>query len=233
MATKRRRFTAEFKAKVVMEALRGDRTIKAIAAKHEVHPNQISNWKRQAQVGLRELFADGRSRRQKEYDATIHDLHAKIAELTVERDFLHAGSGAEPGQATRDDRAGARPSEREPAVPTDRAEPVDVVLPSGGRECRDAGVDATHRRVVPRVPVLRQPADDAPSGPRREAGRSAPGATADAAVGVGGDLPQAAVQRREPGPPHYSHPDCRAAVAPHSSKEAINMTINCTLGEPQ
>lgn len=93
MATKRRRFTAEFKAKVVMEALRGDRTIQAIAAKHEIHPNQISSWKRQAQTGLRELFADGRSRRQKEHDETIHDLHAKIGELTVERDFLARGLG--------------------------------------------------------------------------------------------------------------------------------------------
>lgn len=41
MATKRRRFTAEFKANVVMEALRGDRTIQAIAAKNEMRPNQI------------------------------------------------------------------------------------------------------------------------------------------------------------------------------------------------
>ena len=41
MATTRRRFTAQFKAKVAMEALRGDRTIQAIAAKHEVHPNQV------------------------------------------------------------------------------------------------------------------------------------------------------------------------------------------------
>ena len=57
MATKRRRFTAEFKARVAMEALRGDRTIQAIGAKHEVHPNQVSGWKRQAQEGMREVFA--------------------------------------------------------------------------------------------------------------------------------------------------------------------------------
>lgn len=72
--------------------------------------------------GLRELFADGKSRRQEEHEATIHDLHAKIGELTVERDLLHASSGAEPGRAKRDDRTGARRSEREPAVPTGRAE---------------------------------------------------------------------------------------------------------------
>ena len=53
MATTRRRFTAQFKAKVAMEALRGDRTVQAIAAKHEVHPNQVSGWKRQAQAGCR------------------------------------------------------------------------------------------------------------------------------------------------------------------------------------
>ena len=55
MATTRRRFTAQFKAKVAMEALRGDRTIQAIVAKHEVHPNQVSGWKRQAQAGLQEF----------------------------------------------------------------------------------------------------------------------------------------------------------------------------------
>ena len=64
MATTRRRFTAQFKAKVAMEALRGDRTIQTIAAKHEVHPNQVSGWKRQAQAGLQELFAGASSRRQ-------------------------------------------------------------------------------------------------------------------------------------------------------------------------
>ena len=93
MTTKRRRFTAQFKARVAMEALRGDRTIQAIAAKHEVHPNQVSSWKRQAQAGLEELFAGASSGRQKDHDATIHDLHAKIGELTVERDFLSRGLG--------------------------------------------------------------------------------------------------------------------------------------------
>ena len=91
MATTQRRFTAQFKAKVAMEALRGDRTIQAIAAKHEVHPNQVSGWKRQAQAGLQELFAGATSRRQADHEATIHDLHAKIGELTVERDFLARG----------------------------------------------------------------------------------------------------------------------------------------------
>ncbi len=49
--TRRRRFTADFKAKVALEALRGDRTIQEIAGKHKVHPNQVSTWKRQAVIG--------------------------------------------------------------------------------------------------------------------------------------------------------------------------------------
>ena len=93
MATRRRRFTAQFKAKVAMEALRGDRTIQAIAGKHEVHPNQVSGWKRQAQAGLEELFAASTAGREKDHEATIHNLHAKIGELTVERDFLARGLG--------------------------------------------------------------------------------------------------------------------------------------------
>ena len=91
MATKRRRFTAQFKARVALEAFRGDRTIQAIAAKHQVHPNQVSVWKRQAQTGLEELFAATAKRGPTEQEALIRDLHAKIGELTVERDFLARG----------------------------------------------------------------------------------------------------------------------------------------------
>ena len=46
--TTRRRFTADFKARVALEALRGDRTIQEIASRHKVHPNQVSTWKRQS-----------------------------------------------------------------------------------------------------------------------------------------------------------------------------------------
>lgn len=45
---KRRRFTDQFKAKLALEALRGDKTVQEIAARHHVHPNQVSAWKRQA-----------------------------------------------------------------------------------------------------------------------------------------------------------------------------------------
>ena len=59
--TTRRRFTGEFKAKAVLEALRGDKTIQEIAARHKVHPNQVSTWKQRALEGMRRSSRRGRS----------------------------------------------------------------------------------------------------------------------------------------------------------------------------
>jgi transposase len=89
--TTRRRFTADFKAKVALDALRGDRTIQEIATKHKVHPNQLSAWKRQAMDGLGEVFSNGTDRAGQDHEAEVHDLHAKIGQLTVERGFLANG----------------------------------------------------------------------------------------------------------------------------------------------
>jgi transposase-like protein len=89
--TTRRGFTADFKAKVALEALRGDKTIQEIAAKHKVHPNQVSTWKRQAVDGLGAVFSNGVDRARRDHESEVRDLHAKIGELTVERDFLARG----------------------------------------------------------------------------------------------------------------------------------------------
>ncbi|GAB2208922.1 hypothetical protein ROS1_57400 [Roseibium sp. ROS1] len=53
---KRWKFSDQFKAQIAVEALRGDRTIQEIAAKHKVHPNQVSTWKRQVVEGMAEVF---------------------------------------------------------------------------------------------------------------------------------------------------------------------------------
>ena len=89
--TTRRRFTAAFKARVALDALRGDKTIQEIAAKHKVHPSQVSTWKRQAVDGLGEVFSNGADRSRRDHEAEVRDLHAKIGELMVERDFLAGG----------------------------------------------------------------------------------------------------------------------------------------------
>ncbi len=89
--TTRRRFTSDFKAKVALEALRGDKTIQEIAGRHKVHPNQVSSWKRQAMDGLGAVFSNGADKARMEHEDEVHGLHAKIGQLTVERDFLAKG----------------------------------------------------------------------------------------------------------------------------------------------
>ena len=84
----RRRFSAEFKAKVALEAIRGERTISELATKHQLHPNQITQWKRQAIEKLAKVFDDKATDAQVGREAEVTKLHAKIGQLVVERDFL-------------------------------------------------------------------------------------------------------------------------------------------------
>ena len=91
MSKKRCRFTADFKKRVALEALREQDTVQAIAARYEVHPNQVSTWKRQAMEGLAEIFSRPALKRDEEHEAKVRELHAKIGELTVERDFFLRG----------------------------------------------------------------------------------------------------------------------------------------------
>ena len=88
--TKRRTFTAAFKARVAKDALRGDLSVQQIAAKHGVHPNQVSQWKRKASQSLVEVFERGAKIGQDEREAEIRKLHEKIGQLVIERDFLKA-----------------------------------------------------------------------------------------------------------------------------------------------
>ena len=78
----RRRFSGDFKAKVALEALRGDKTIQEIAVRHKVHPNQVNAWKQRAVEGTNEVFS---KRAERSRGDQSRDLHAKIGELTVER----------------------------------------------------------------------------------------------------------------------------------------------------
>ena len=84
----RRRFSAEFKAKVALEAIEGQRTISELATKHQLHPNQIMQWKRQAIEKLAKVFDDKAPDAQANRAAEVTTLHAKIGQLVVERDFL-------------------------------------------------------------------------------------------------------------------------------------------------
>ncbi len=91
--SKRRRFSADFKAKVALEALKGEQTLSELAVRFDVHPNMIAQWKRQATEGMVEVFSGKSGRRKDMGEEQIKELHAKIGQLTVERDFLAKASG--------------------------------------------------------------------------------------------------------------------------------------------
>jgi transposase-like protein len=95
MRKPRRNHSAKFKAQVALEAIRGEKTIAEIAAHHEVHPTQVTSWKNEVLERLAGIFGGencGRDEKER-----IRELHAKIGELTVERDFLEGALEKFPG----------------------------------------------------------------------------------------------------------------------------------------
>jgi transposase len=94
----RRNHGAAFKAKVALEAIKGERTIIELASLFQVHPNQITQWKRQLLEGAEEVF----SRDNKvEEGPDVKDLHAKIGQLTIENDFLSVALGRIAGPSAK------------------------------------------------------------------------------------------------------------------------------------
>jgi len=85
----RRTHSAAFKAKVALAAVKGDRTLAELAQQFDVHPNQITEWKRQLQEKAADVFGSaGRSNNEPPVDLKV--LHAKIGQLTLENDFLES-----------------------------------------------------------------------------------------------------------------------------------------------
>ena len=75
---------------MALEALRVDKTVQEIAAKRQVHPTQVSTWKRQAIEGMANVFSD-KVKKAENKDGEIKELHAKIGQLAVETIFCHKG----------------------------------------------------------------------------------------------------------------------------------------------
>lgn len=90
---KRTRYTAEFKGRVALDALRGELTLAELSTKHGVHANLVSQWKRQASENMSSLFGGGAASGAREKEVELEKAHAKIGQLVVERDFLAQASG--------------------------------------------------------------------------------------------------------------------------------------------
>ena len=89
-------YSAEFKARVVLEALQGAKTVNEIASEHDLSPNLVRKWVAKAEGDLARVFTvadDERARERElaEHREEVDDLHRKIGELTAERDYLQRG----------------------------------------------------------------------------------------------------------------------------------------------
>ena len=89
----RKRYSADFKAKVALEAIKGDLTLAELAAKHGIHQTMIATWKRQAIEGMSATFSGKAEAASVASEADLARVHAKIGPVVVERDFLAKASG--------------------------------------------------------------------------------------------------------------------------------------------
>jgi transposase len=85
----RRNHAAAFKAKVALEALKGEQTLVELSQRYQVHANQITEWKKQLLEHAPDIFSKDRK---PEQGPSVKDLHAKIGQLSMENDFLPARS---------------------------------------------------------------------------------------------------------------------------------------------
>lgn len=85
----RRQFSSAFKAKVAIEAIKGEKTLNEIASMYEVHPNQVGQWKKEALELLPKAMADSRTKEARDNRLVDEEqLHRKIGQQAIEIDFL-------------------------------------------------------------------------------------------------------------------------------------------------
>jgi putative transposase len=100
----RKSYTPEFKAQIVLEILKEEKTIAQIASEHGIHPNMLNRWKKQALENLPQLFSDEKKAvetMKAEYENKIQDLYQKIGRLTTQLTWLKKNLAS---QLTRDER---------------------------------------------------------------------------------------------------------------------------------
>jgi transposase-like protein len=88
MTTTRKQHSAKFKAQVVLEAIRGEKTLSQLGSQFRVHPIQIAKWRKSALEHLPDLFVDGRTRQTKNSQEETDALYEQIGRLKVELDWL-------------------------------------------------------------------------------------------------------------------------------------------------
>ncbi len=95
---KRKRFSKEFKAKVAVEAIKGQRPMNELAQEFDVHPNQIARWKKDLLETAPEVFSQNKDREAKRIELERDQLYRKVGQLQIEVDWLKKKTGHVDGQ---------------------------------------------------------------------------------------------------------------------------------------
>ena len=88
MSKKRRRFSPEFKFRVALEAAKGQRTLSELSSEYSVHPNQVSQWKRQLLESGADVFGQNGSKEQRDQPAVEAELYEQIGRLKMELEWI-------------------------------------------------------------------------------------------------------------------------------------------------
>jgi putative transposase len=87
------RYDAKFKARIALEAIKGEKTLGELSGMYGVHPSQVTRWKKRALEGMEEIFSNNGERKQKEAEELQDELYKQIGQLKVELDWLKKKSG--------------------------------------------------------------------------------------------------------------------------------------------
>jgi transposase-like protein len=93
MSTQRKQYSAEFKARVALEALKGLKTVNELASTYGVHPTQIAHWKHRLHKEMPDIFSVRRAKREQDEAALPAQLYQQIGQLKVEVDWLKKKAG--------------------------------------------------------------------------------------------------------------------------------------------
>jgi putative transposase len=95
MKTQRKIYSGDYKAKVVVEVIKGQQTLNQLASKYGIHPNLITEWKKQALAGLPQVLSDRRGREEKAEEELKAQLYQQLGQLKMEWEWLKKKAGLE------------------------------------------------------------------------------------------------------------------------------------------
>jgi transposase len=165
MTGRRKRYSAEFKAKVALEAIRGEMTVAQLAARHGVHQTMINVWRRQAVEGMAGVFSGKSEAAEAAREARSTNSTPRSPNCSWNAISCDGPPLDEHRADAGDDRAAPSVAAGRPAVRPRRHRPVDLLWWATGRETEEPGADEGDRRAVHGDTVVRVTADGAASSP--------------------------------------------------------------------